>query len=134
LQSGTATQELINKVNNLDRQVTQIMLVAEQTQCPKQHKSEWLLIIHHQSLELCRYWALVVKGTRNKIDTNRQSMEIFTQLPERMQEEILQVTRFHHLTTTSVECYRQLRLAMKYHKELLRCQHELRHQSLLTLK
>jgi hypothetical protein len=55
-------------------------------------------------------------------------------LPETMQEEILQATRFHHPTTTRVECYRQLRSATKYHKELLRCHRELRHQSLLCLK
>jgi hypothetical protein len=109
------------------------MTAAEQRQCPTQHDSEWSVVIHHQSL-LCKYWTFVVNGTRNKIDTFRQSLEIFTQLPETMQEEILQVTHHHHPITTRVECYRQLRLAVKYHKQLIRCHRELRHQSLLSLK
>jgi hypothetical protein len=34
---GTATAELITKTNNLDKKITEIMLAAEPTQCPKQH-------------------------------------------------------------------------------------------------
>jgi hypothetical protein len=128
-----AIADLIQKTNNLDKQIAQITLAAEHTQCPKQHESEWSVVIHNQS-QLCKYWLLVVKGTRNKIDTFWQSMEIFAQLPEVIQEEILQVIQDHRPMTVRIECYRQLRLANKYHKQLLRFHRELRHQSLLSLK
>jgi hypothetical protein len=51
-----------------------------------------------------------------------------------MQNEILQITQYHHPTTTILECFRQLRLATKYQKQLLQTHRELRRQSLLNLK
>jgi hypothetical protein len=64
-EGGEVTTELIPKLNNLDRQISEIKLAAEKYQCPKQHETEWSVAIHHQA-QLCKYWALIVKGTRNK--------------------------------------------------------------------
>lgn len=127
------TEEYIIKLNNLDKQITEIMLSAEKKICPRQHESEWSVAIHQQSM-LCKYWALVVKGTRNKIDTSRKSNEVFTELPEQMQNEILRVTHHLHPWTTRIECTRQLRLATKYHKQMLSAHRELRRQSLVSLQ
>jgi hypothetical protein len=51
-----------------------------------------------------------------------------------MQQEIQRATDYHHLTTTRRICYRQLQLAVKYHKQLTHIHKELRRQSLLSLK
>jgi hypothetical protein len=75
-----ATHELVKKINNLDKQITEIVLASEQDQCPRQHESNWSIIIHQQSL-VCKYWAVVLKGVRNKIDTRKRSLEVFDQLP-----------------------------------------------------
>jgi hypothetical protein len=101
--------------------------------CPKQNESEWSVVIHQQSL-LCKYWAKVAKGTRNKIDTSRQSTEVFTQIPGHMQEEIFQITNHFHPMATRIECIRHLQLATKYHRKLLSAHQELRKQSLLSLQ
>jgi hypothetical protein len=95
------------------------MLSAEKSQCARQHESEWSVTIHYQSL-LCRYWDVIARGTRNIIDTNRQANKLFQRLPPETQREIQQVTQYHHPTITRLECFRQLRLAPKYHKKLLR--------------
>jgi exonuclease III len=130
---GKVTQELLRKLNTLDKQITEIMLAAERNQCPKQHETEWSVVIHHQA-QLCRYWALIVKGTKNRIDTKKQAREVFQQLPEEMQSEIQNITQYHHPMTTQRECNRQLRLARKYHRQLLKTHRDLRHQGLLCLK
>jgi hypothetical protein len=100
---------LERKKNTLDKQITEIVLAAEKSQCPKQHESDWSLTLHHQSL-LRKYWSLTVKGTKNKIDTSRQANELFAQLPQEAQTEIQRVTQYHHPTITRRECHRQLRL------------------------
>lgn len=117
----------------MDKQSTEIMLAAEKSQCPRQHESDWSVTIHHQAL-LCKYWAVILKGTRNKIDTIRQSNDLFNQLPMETQLEIQQVTSYHHPSITRLVCRRQLRLATKYHKQLLQTHRELRRQSLLSLE
>jgi hypothetical protein len=128
------TPELQNQINQLDNQIANIVLAAERAVCPKQHESEWSTVIHHQS-QLCKYWAIVTKGVKNKINTTSTSNEkIFSNLPKDMQTEIIEVTNDHHPTKIRLECYSQLRLATRYHKKLL-CTHiELRRQSLLSLK
>jgi hypothetical protein len=76
----------------------------------------------------------VTKGVRNKIDTTRKSIEIFAELPSVMQTEIREVTNDHHPTSIRIQCYKQLRSATKYHKQLLRIHRDIRRQSLLSLK
>jgi hypothetical protein len=132
-EEGKVTQEHLQKLNRLERQITEIKLAAKRNQCPKQHETEWLVVIHHQA-QLCKYWALIVKGTKNRIDTKKQANEAFLQLPEEMQLEIQHITQYHHPLITRRECNRQLRLAMKYHKQILITHRELRHQGLLCLK
>jgi hypothetical protein len=127
------TQELLDKINRLDNQITEIMLAAEKQVCPKQHDTEWSAVLHNQS-QLCKFWAVVVKGTWNKIDTTQRAIDIFTSLPDEMQQEIQRATDYHHPTTTRRICYRQLWLAAKYHKQLTRIHKELRRQRLLSLK
>jgi hypothetical protein len=83
---------------------------------------------------LCKYWAIVTKGVRNKIDTTRKSIEIFAELPSEMQTEIREVTNDHHPTAIRIQCYKQLRSATKYHKQLLRIHRDLCRQRLLSLK
>jgi hypothetical protein len=68
---------------------------------------------------LCKYWALVEKGIRNKIDTRRQSTKLCNQLAEEMQKEILSIADYHHPNKTRLESRRQLKL---------------RHRGLLSLK
>jgi hypothetical protein len=63
-EEGKATQELLQKLNRLDKQITEIKLTAERNHCSKQHDTEWSVVIHHQA-QLCKYWALIVKGTNN---------------------------------------------------------------------
>jgi hypothetical protein len=50
----------------------------------------------------------IVKVTRNKFNTNRKVNEVFQQLPGEMQQEIQQITQYHHPTTTHKECNHQL--------------------------
>jgi hypothetical protein len=83
------------------------MQAAKRYQCPKQQETEWSVAIHHQA-QLCKYWALIVKGTRNKINTNRQVNKVFQQLPEEMQRENQQTTQYHHPTIPRQECNQQL--------------------------
>jgi hypothetical protein len=132
-EQGTATAESTKKLNILDQQLTEIVLAAERHQCLKQQETKWSIAIHHQA-QLCRYWGTVVKGVRNKIDTHQQANDLFQQLSEEMQQEVLQITQYHHPTITRRECYRQLRLATKYQTQLLKIHRELRHQGLLCLK
>jgi hypothetical protein len=66
-------------INTLDKQIKEIMLAAERIHCPKQHKTDWAVAINHQA-QLCKYWVIVTKGTRNKIDTTKQSVEILQKL------------------------------------------------------
>jgi hypothetical protein len=113
------TPELQNQINQLDNQITNLVLAADIEVCPKQHESEWSTVIHHQS-QLCKYWAIVTKGVRNNINKTRKSIEIFSNLPQDMQTEIREVTNNHHPTKIRLESYRQLRLATRYHKKLLR--------------
>jgi hypothetical protein len=51
-EQGPATPELEKRINNLDKQVTEIMLSAEKNYCPLQHETAWLGAIHQQAL-LC---------------------------------------------------------------------------------
>jgi hypothetical protein len=90
-------------LNSLDKQITEIILAAEKSQCPKQQETEWSTTIHQQA-QLCKYWAIVEKGIRNKINTNKQSSEILNLLTEEMQQEIIQVTDYHHPNKTRTEC------------------------------
>jgi hypothetical protein len=76
----------------------------------------------------------VEKGIRNKIDTRRQSTKLFNQLAEEMQEEILSITDYHHPNKTRLESRQQLKLATRYHKQLLKAHRKLRHRGLLSLK
>jgi hypothetical protein len=109
------------------------MIAAEILQCAKQQETEWSITIHHQA-QLCKYWAVVQKGIRNKIDTRRQSTELFNQLSEEMQQEILRVTDYHRPNKTRLESLRQLKLATRYQRQLLKAHRELRHRGLLSLK
>jgi hypothetical protein len=109
---GKVTLELIQRLNILDKQITEIMLAAEKHQCPQQHETDRSVAIHHQS-HLCKYWAILVKGARNKINTNKQANEIFQHLPEAMQQEIQDITQYHHPMIIRQECYHQLQLATK---------------------
>jgi hypothetical protein len=120
-------------LNSLDKQITEIILAAEKSQCPKQQETEWSTTIHQQA-QLCKYWAIVEKGIRNKINTNKQSSEILNLLTEEMQQEIIQVTDYHHPNKTRTECRGQLKLATKYQKQLLKAHCELRHRGLLSFK
>jgi hypothetical protein len=132
-ENGNITKELIQRLNNLDKQITEIMLAAEKSQFPKRQETEWSITIHEQA-QLCKYWAMVEKGIRNKIDTSRQSGTLIVQLSEEHQQEILKVTDYHHPNKIRQECRRQLKLATKYHKQLLKAHRELRHRGLLSLK
>jgi cell division inhibitor SulA len=132
-EQGTATAELIKKFNILDQQVSEIILAAERHQCSKQQESKWYIAITHQA-QLYKYWGTVVKLVRNKIDTHQQANDLFQQLSEEMQQEILQITQYHHPMITRRECYCQLRLATKYQTQLLKIHRELRPQGLLCLK
>jgi hypothetical protein len=96
----------------------------------KQHETEWSVVLHNQ-LQLCKYWALIVKGAQNKVDTTRRSIEVLANLPPKMQAEIQQVTNDHHPATKQMEYFRQLCLAVKYHKQLSRIHKELQRQTLL---
>jgi hypothetical protein len=109
------------------------MLSAQKKYCPLQHETAWSVALHQQAL-LCKYWALEVKGARNKIGTRRQSIEIFQQLNEETQHKIMNITDYHHPAKTRLECHRQLCLATNYQKQLLRIHRELRHQGMLSLK
>jgi hypothetical protein len=50
-------------VNNLDKQVTEIVLTVEKAICPRILKSEWSSVIHDQAI-ICKFWAIVTKGVR----------------------------------------------------------------------
>jgi hypothetical protein len=101
--AGPATKEIIKKINNLDKQITEIMLAAEQSQCQGQYDSKWSIVIHQQSL-LCKYWAVIVKGARNNIDTTSRSTLIYDQLPEFMRNEVLQATHGLDTSMTKIKC------------------------------
>jgi hypothetical protein len=75
-----------------------------------------------------------MKGVRNKIDTFKRSLEIFNELTNAMQQDILQVTNHFHPLKTRLECQIQLRRATKYYKQLMKTHWEIRHQGLLSLK
>jgi hypothetical protein len=109
------------------------MLAAERYQCPRQQETEWSVVIHHQA-QLWKYWALVTKRTRNKIDTKKQANEILQHLPEDMQQEIQRITNYQHPMIVRRECQRKLRIAIKYQTQLLKIHRELRHQGLLCLQ
>jgi hypothetical protein len=103
-ENGKTTIELIQRLNNLDKQITEIMLAAEKSQCPKRLETEWSVTIHEQA-QLCKYWAIVEKGILNTIDTSKQSREVFIHLSQEIQQEIFRVTDYyHHPTKTRLEC------------------------------
>jgi hypothetical protein len=83
---------------------------------------------------LYKYWEILFRRTRTKIDVNRQANEIFQKLPPATQTEIQRVTQYHHPSIVRLESHRQWRLAKKYHKQLLRTHRELRRRGLLSLK
>jgi hypothetical protein len=132
-ENGNIHIDLIQRLNNLDKQITEITLAAERSQCPKRQETEWSITINEQ-VRLCKYWAIVEKGIRNKIDTSRQSGNLFIQLSEEHQQKILEMTDYHHPNKRRQECRIQLKLATKYHKQLLRAHRELRHRGILCLK
>jgi hypothetical protein len=128
---GPVTPELIRQINNLDKQITEIILAAEKSQCLHKQETDWSITIHQQLL-LCKYWAKVYKRVKDRFDTSKQSMELFSQLSDTQQQAILQITSYHHPMKTRIECRKQLWLAMKYQKQLLTTHHELRRQDLLS--
>lgn len=69
-ESTPITKSLLDLFNRLDNQITEIVLAAAKHVCPKQHEMEWSVELYNQS-KLCKYWALVAKGVRNKVDTTR---------------------------------------------------------------
>jgi hypothetical protein len=70
---GKASSNQVQHLNNLDNQIMEILLAAERTQCPTQHENNWSIAIYNQSL-LCKYWSVVMKSVRNKIDTFKRSL------------------------------------------------------------
>jgi hypothetical protein len=68
------------------------------------------------------------------MDTFKRTLEIFNELTNAMQQDILQVTNQFHPLKTRLECQIQLRRATKYYKQMMKTHLELRHQGLLSLK
>jgi hypothetical protein len=67
--TGKAKTKQSKLLNNLDKQVAEITLSAKKSICPWVQKSEWSSVIHDQAT-LCKFWAAVTKGVRNKINTD----------------------------------------------------------------
>jgi hypothetical protein len=127
------TPELNKKIISLDEQMTEIVLAAERSQLPRQFKTDWSVVIHNQSL-ICKFRAIIVKGTWNRIDTTIQSIEIYSKLPQQLQLQIDNISNYRFKPILRRICQNQLRQATRYHKQLIKIHRELRQQGLLTLK
>ena len=75
------------KLNQLDKQVTEIMLAAEKKNCSRRHESEWSLELHITSL-MCKYWTKQFKGLINGILVTEQIKTIWHRLPVEKKNEI----------------------------------------------
>jgi hypothetical protein len=123
----------LKSLNNLDKQVTEILLAAEQHICPQQHTTSWSVAIHHH-LILCKYWSTIARGVRNSIDIRRLAATHYQQLPIDLQQTIDQVTNFQYLPTLKKVCYKYLRKATQELKNMIRIHRDLCHQSLTSLQ
>jgi hypothetical protein len=52
---GPITPEFREKINRLDKQITEIILSAEKSQVPREHESDWSIAIHHQSDKILQF-------------------------------------------------------------------------------
>jgi Reverse transcriptase (RNA-dependent DNA polymerase) len=127
------TEEYLQKLNRLDKQITEIILAAEQSQVPRAFKSDWSVAIHQQAL-VCKYWALLCKGFRNRTDTSRQAMSIYLQITPTLQNRIDDSSNYRYRPTLRRICFQQLRQATTYQRHLISIHKELRQQGLLSLK
>jgi hypothetical protein len=127
------TPELLEKLIRLDNQITEIVPAAEGSQVPREFKTDWSIAISNQSL-LCKYWAVITRGVRNRIDTTSQAVEIYCKLPHQLQAQIDNVSNYRHRPTIRKVCRNQLRTATRYQKQLIKIHRELRQQGLITLQ
>ena len=82
---ATADLHLDNKylqeLNELDQQVVQIGLTAEQSICKKRPSTDWSPPLHQASLKI-RYWVVSYRGLRNNVQVTNQLALIRKELSE----------------------------------------------------
>lgn len=89
----------LKDLNALDREVTNIMLESERTQCIKKPPFRWSPAIHQSSL-IIKYWQLVQSSDRHHRDRKQQKQEIFDQLSEENQKAISDILLDNNTSST----------------------------------
>jgi hypothetical protein len=133
LSSISTLEEMENMINNLDANITKIMMSAEKKCCNARHDSNWSVALHVCSL-MCKYWVKTFKGAKNNINVSRQIAPLYSKLPPNKKDEILLL--IHNKTNRELQSIakQQLRRHILYKKELLSKHKKLRQQDLLQFQ
>jgi hypothetical protein len=126
-------EDMEQTINQLDKNVTKILLQAEQKCCKVRHESEWSVAIHICSI-MCKYWLKVFKGAKNNINVKQQLELIYVKLPENKKEELTHITQNKSNKDIQLVAKQQLRIHILYKKLLLSKHKSLRKQDLTNFQ
>ena len=122
------------KLNQLDKQITEIMLAAEKQRCSRRHESEWSIELHTTSL-MCKYWTKQFKGLINGIIVSKQIKTIWQKLPVDKKNEINSKLHQDHSNQELMKISKNNMIYyLAYKRELIRHAKSLRIKGLLHLK
>lgn len=93
-------QLFISELNALDREVTNIMIKAEKTQCSKKPPFKWSPAVHQASL-LIKYWSIKQNSDRKGTDRKQQLQDIYQQLEKEAQMDIDASNTTHNTSSTT---------------------------------
>ena len=131
---GIVSRDFENKLNSIDKEITEIMVSAENKKCRRRHvDSEWSVELHITSL-MCLYWMKQYKGLINGVLVTKQLKTIWDKLNYEKKNEINMKTA--DLSNQQLLKISQLNMThyLKYKRELLRHAKELRLKGLHQLK
>jgi hypothetical protein len=112
--------EIKNKLNNIDKIITESMLLAEKKKCSKKYNAPYSPELHQTHLEVS-YWNVRIKSTRQHIDSSAMLNEILEEMTSETKGKI----------TSNIESLsKAFDKALEDHKTLLAKAPELRNKYL----
>jgi hypothetical protein len=86
------TTSIHNQINQIDQLITKAKIQSEKSKCQKKGPSKWFPELLH-CLYRIQYWNIIIKGTRQKINTYKRIKQIFKNMTEDSKQLITNCTK-----------------------------------------
>jgi hypothetical protein len=107
------TDDFKNKLNSIDKQITEIVLAAERRKAVLRHATRWSPQIDNIS-KFIRYWRICIKGNRTRRDVERIKDSVLHSISESHRNQLL------NMIPLSTDPNQALKQALKIKQQYLR--------------